>query len=173
MIEKLSQKDRRTLKIGAVCLIAIVAFVFARRWFNHWAQVRNSLAAAEAKLELIDVGEAKRAGLMSMVPVFEMPEKEETQKFLFRDKFNEQLKKAGMKSEALQFLPIGKSRQAGYKLLRLQCRRGKCKFGQVLDLLARLNENPYLVGIEELKIECDPKKRHEVNVDLVMSTFVK
>jgi hypothetical protein len=43
----------------------------------------------------------------------------------------------------------------------------------VLDLLARLNENPYLIGIEEFKIKVDPKKRHEVEFDLTVSTFAK
>jgi succinate dehydrogenase flavin-adding protein (antitoxin of CptAB toxin-antitoxin module) len=43
----------------------------------------------------------------------------------------------------------------------------------VLDFLAQLNENPYLVGIEELKIKCDPKKRGEVELDLTVSSFAK
>jgi hypothetical protein len=43
----------------------------------------------------------------------------------------------------------------------------------VLDFLARLNENPYLVGIEELKIKkVDPKKPQDVELDLTVSTFV-
>jgi len=61
---------------------------------------------------------------------------------------------------------------AGYKLLRLKC-SAKCNFRQALDLLARLKENPYLVGIEELKIACDQKNRQDVKLDLMISTFVK
>jgi hypothetical protein len=66
----------------------------------------------------------------------------------------------------------GKSPQAGYKLLRLKC-SAKCKFGQVLDLLVNLKENPYLVGVEEMRIKCDPKKPQEVQLDLTVSTFVR
>ncbi len=173
MFEKLNERDKRVLKIGVVCVAAILAFMFATEWLGHWAKVRRSLAAKKAKLGDINVSKAKREGLLSIVPVFEMPQSEEKQKFLFRDKLNEQLKKAGIKSEPLQALAIRKaSRLSGYKLLRLKC-RGKCKFGQVLDLLASLKENPYLVGIEELKIECDPKKRQEIKLDLTVSTFVK
>ncbi len=172
MIEKLSQKDIRTLKIGAVCVAAILVFVFASEWLGHWAQARKSLAELKDKLELLDVGKAKQAGLMSIVPVFDMPEKEETQKFLFRDKLNEQLKKAGISSKPLQVVSTGKSTQAGYRLLRLKC-SAKCRFGQVLDLLASLKENPYLVGIEEMRIKCDPKKPQEVDLDLTVSTFVR
>ncbi|MHC4206965.1 MAG: hypothetical protein ACYSTT_20100, partial [Planctomycetota bacterium] len=123
-------------------------------------------------LDIIDVDKAKRAGLMSVVPVFEMPQVEEEQKFLFRDKLSEQLKKAGIKSKPLQVQPGRKSPQSGYKLLLVKC-SATCKFTQVLDFLARLNENPYLVGIEELKIKCDPKKRGEVQLDFTASTFAE
>jgi len=172
MIQKLSEKDIRALKIGGVCVAAILLFVFASMWFDHWSEARASLAQVKAKLDLIDVDKAKQAGLLSIVPVFEMPQKEETQKFLFRNKLNEQLKKVGINSKPLQVLPGGKSRQAGYQLLRLKC-SAKCRFAQVLDLLAGLNENPYLVGVEELRIRCDPKKPQEVELDLTVSTFVK
>jgi len=172
MIQKLSEKDIRALKIGGVCVAAILVFVLASRWFNHWSEAKASLAQLKAQLELIDVDKAKQAGLLSIVPVFEMPQKEETQKFLFRDKLNEQLKKAGINSKPLQVLPGGKSQQAGYRLLRLKC-NAKCRFAQVLELLAGLNENPYLVGIEELRIRCDPKNPQDVDLDLTVSTFVK
>ncbi|MHC4543348.1 MAG: hypothetical protein ACYTDW_05545 [Planctomycetota bacterium] len=173
-MRRLNEKEKRTIKLGAVCAVAIVVFALGTEWLGHWKKVRNSRTGIDNKLDAINVSDAKRAGLMSIVPVFEMPEKEEIQKFLFRDKFNDQLKKAGIKSEPLQVLPpkTKKSPVAGYKLLRLKC-SAKCRFAQALDLLARLKENPYLVGIEELKIECDQKKRQEVKLDLTVSTFVK
>jgi hypothetical protein len=172
MMKKLSQKDKRTLKFGFICAVAIVGFALATEWLGHWKKARNSRAGIENKLEVITIDETKRAGLMSIVPVFEMPQKEETQKYLFRDKFNEQLSNARIKSEPLQILPPTKSPVAGYRLLRLKC-SAKCNFGQALDLLAGLKENPYLVGIEELKIQCDEKKRQDVKLDLTISTFVK
>ena len=171
MIEKLSQRDIRILKIGAVCAAAILVFVFASELLGRWAEARTSLAEVKNKLELIDVDKNKRDGLLSIVPVFEMPEKEETQRFLFRDKLNEQLKKAGIKNQPLQVASIGKSGQAGYRLLRLKC-SAKCRFTQVLDLLADL-DNPYLVGVEELRIRIDKKKPQEVDMDLTVSTFIK
>ena len=173
MIEKLNQRDKRALQILGVFVVALAVLLPGTKWLGHWQAVRKSLAAERAKLEIINVGEAKQAGLLSKVPAFEMPQKQEKQKYLFREKFNEQLKKAGVKSEPIRVLPTLKSRQkGGYKLLRLQY-RGKCKFGQMLDLLANLNENPYLVGIEELKIRCDEKKRQEIELNLTVSTFVR
>jgi hypothetical protein len=53
------------------------------------------------------------------------------------------------------------------------------KLDQMLDFLANLKENPYCVGVEELQIRCDtkepPEKRKDkdVEMDLVVSTFVK
>lgn len=176
MLDRLGQKERRTLKIGAVCVAVILVVGFAAKWLEHWAQVRKSLSQIRAKLEAISVDEAKQAGLLSIVPAFEMPQAEEKQKLLFRDRFNEQLKNMGIKSNPLQVLPAGKSRQPGYRLLRLKC-SAKCKFGQVLDLLANLKQNPYLVGIEEMQIQCDPKKpqekREEIEFDLTVSTLVR
>jgi hypothetical protein len=172
MLKKLSQREKRTIKIGLVAAVAFLVFVFGSKWLSHWAQVRRSLVLAEAKLALIDVSDAKQAGLLSIVPVFEMPEAEETQKFLFMEKFNEQLKKAGIKNEPIQVLPAKSSGKSAYKLLALKC-KGKCNFDQVLNLLANLKDNPYLVGVEEIRIKCNPSKRQEFELDLVVSTFVK
>jgi len=172
MIEKLSQRDIRILKIGAVCVVAILLFVFVTGRLKHWAKARASLAQLEVKLDLIDMNKAKQAGLMSIVPVFEMPQEQEKQLFLFRDKLNEQLSKASIKSSPLQVGSISKSGQTGYRLLHLKC-SAKCGFTQVLDLLANLKENPYLVGVEELRIKCDAKKPQDVELDLTVSTFVK
>ncbi len=172
MIEKFSEKDIRALKIGAIGVVAIVVFVFGSKWIDHWSEARASLDLVKDRLELIDVDKAKQAGLMSIVPVFEMPQKEEIQTFLFRNKLNEQLKKFRINSDTLQEVRGGKSSQPGYRLLRLKC-SAKCRFTQVLDLLAGLNENPYLVGIDEIRIKCDPKKPQEVELDLTVSTFVE
>ena len=56
-----------------------------------------------------------------------------------------------------------------YMLMNIQC-KGKCQFAQVLDLLARLNENPYLVGIEAFKIKCDKNNPQDVELDMTVST---
>lgn len=172
MIEKISQRDIRILKIGAVFVAAILVFVFASDWLDNWKKARDSLDEMKGKLDLIDMDKAKRAGLMSIVPVFAMPEEEETQRFLFIDKLTEQFKKAGIKNQPLQVVSKGKSGQPGYSLLRMKC-SAKCRFTQLLDLLANLKENPYLVGVEELRIKCDTKNPQNVDLNLTVSTFVK
>ena len=106
----------------------------------------------------------------------ERPAPEEQQKFLFRDRLYEQLKKAGIKAEPLTIMPARKKAGIPYKVLKIKC-KGKCRLEQLLDFLAVLPENPYLVGIEELRIECDakepPEKRKDVEIELVVSTFVR
>jgi len=171
MIEKLSQRDIRILKIGAVCAAAILVFWLATKGYDRWKEARTSLAEVKNKLELIDVDRAKRSGLLSIVPVFEMPKEEETQRVLFINKLTEQFKNAGIKNEPLQVVSVGKSQQAGYRLLRMKC-SAKCRFTQALDLLASLKENPYLVGVEELRMRIDKKKPQEVDLDLTVSTFI-
>jgi len=200
MIEKLGQREKRALIIGAICAAGILAVALGTDWLDHWRATRESLAEMRAKLELISMDAAKQAGLFSIVPAFEMPRAEQEQELLFRDKLDEQLKKVGIRSEPLQVLPAT-SRLAGYKLLRVKC-IAKCRFGQVLDLLAVLKENPYLVGVEEMRIqggigtrpepgqrpegqrpggqppggqrpEGQPQQREEVELNLTVSAFAK
>ena len=172
MIKKLSQKDIRTLIFGAVCAAGILVFWVGSKVYDLRKEARASTAMLNNKLELIDVDKVKRSGLLSIVPVFEMPKEEETQRVLFIDKLTEQFKNAGIKNQPLQVASIGKSGQAGYRLLRMKC-SAKCRVTQVLDLLASLKENPYLVGVEELRMRIDKKKPQEVDLDLTVSTFVK
>ena len=172
MINKLNQKDIRALKIGVVGAALILLFVFGSAGHKRWTKAKANGAVLRSKLDIINVDKAKRAGLMSVVPVFEMPQIEEEQKFLFRDKLTEQLKEAGIRNRPLQVQAGRKSSQSGYKLLLVKC-NATCRFEQVLDFLAGLNENPYLVGREELKIKCDPKKQGEVELDFTASTFAK
>ena len=174
MIRGLSARDKRVLKIAAVCALVIVGLVVLSDWLGRWWQLRGLLAEKRDNIESVSLSEADWAELRKKVPVFEMPQRHELQKYPFREKLDEQLKKGDIKKGTLQFLPIGKSQYAGeYRLLSLQCRRATCNFGQVLDLLSVLPENPYMVGIEELKFKCDPKKRNEFELDLTVSTFVR
>lgn len=171
-LENLSEKDRRALKFGAVCAALIIVFLFATSVMDSWSAAKNSHALVKKNLQTIDMQSSKQKGLLSIVPVFEMPKAEDDQKNLFREKFNDQIKKAGLKSQPLQISRAVKSKQPGYKMMRFQY-SGKCRFDQVVSLLAGLNENQYLLAIEEIEMKCDPKKRQEMDLTLVVSTFVR
>lgn len=176
MARKLSVREQRMLEVGVIAAVAILSFTFGPRAFQSWKQARASLQAARSRLNEVETDAAKQAGLLSIVPACQAPEPEEKQKILFRDKLHEQLKKAGINTEPLQILAARKSTGVPYKVLKIRC-KGKCKFEQLLDALASLKENPYLVGVEELKVMCDlkepPEKRSQVDIDLTVSTFAR
>jgi hypothetical protein len=169
---KLNEKDTRALKLGAVGAAAILVFFLGSKFQARWAQAKTKKLELEHKLDAIDVDKAREAGLMAIVPVLQMPQVEDQQKFLFRDKLSEQLQRAGIRNKPLQLEPTKRSSYAGYKLLLVKC-SATCRFSQVLDFLARLDENPYLVGVEEFRIKVDPKKRENVQLEFTVSTFAK
>ncbi|MCP4612557.1 MAG: hypothetical protein GY845_27985 [Planctomycetes bacterium] len=172
MINQLSPKDIRTLKLGAVCVAGIIIFLIGSEVLGRLKKAQDSTDILNKKLDLIDVDKAKQAGIMAIVPKFEMPIEEEDQKFLFLDKLTEQFKKAGIKNQPLEVASKTTSKKDGYQLLRLKC-SATCRLTQALDFLANLKDNPYLVGIEELRLRVDKKKPQEVAMDLTVSTFVK
>lgn len=180
MARKLNERERRLLLIGAAAAVAILVFAYGTKGLGRWSKSRDSLTAAKRKLGEVETDKAKLAGLLALVPVFEKPEPEEKQKSLFREKLYEQLKKAGINPEPPQPILSKKMNIGGtaYRVLKVKC-KAKCKLDQLLDFLAGLKENPYFVGVEELQIRCDtkepPEKRKEkdVEVDLVVSTFVR
>jgi len=180
MARKLNERERRLLLVGAIAAVAILVLGYGTKGLDRWNKNRDSLAAAKRKLGDVETDKAKLAGLLALVPVFETPEPEEKQKSLFRERLYEQLKKAGITPEPPQPI-LGKKINIGgtpYRVLKVKC-KAKCKFDRLLDLLAGLKENPYYVGVEELQIRCDtkepPEKRKDkdVEVDLVVSTFVR
>ena len=164
------------LQVMAVAVVAIPAFVFGPPWIGDWRAVRASIGESRAKLASLEADRARQEALRSIVPVFEPPQPQDKQIVLFRDKLHEQLRKAGIDAQPLQIQDVRKMKSGSYGALRIQC-KGKGKFDQVLNFLAGLKENPYLVGIEELRIECDtkqpPEKREQVDIQLTVSTFVK
>ncbi|UCD49645.1 MAG: hypothetical protein JSW27_19195 [Phycisphaerales bacterium] len=176
MARQLTERERRMLIIGALSAVAILGLKFGLDGLDRWRAARTSLQSARDKLDEVAIDETKQAGLLSIVPVLEMPQLEEKQKFLFRERLHEQLKKAGIKTEPLTILSSRRKANIPYKVMRIKC-TGKCKFEQLLDFLAALPENPYLVGVEELRVDCDATKpadkRKEVEIDLTVSTFVR
>lgn len=165
----ISDKDKRTLRIGGMAAAAVLMLALGVRWFEHWRLVRSSLAASRAEIKTLN---SSGGASKPILPAFEMPEKEETQQFLFRDKLAEQFKKANIKTEPLQVLAATKTRQGGYRVMRLKC-RGNCRLEQMFDFMATLEENPYLVSVEECKLKCDEKDRANIQFDLTVSTFVR
>jgi hypothetical protein len=179
-MKRLSPKDQRAVTIGAVLAVLILIYVLADNlWLDHWADVRAQLEQNRQKLEEIGLDDSpgsqvRRDLRLRAVPAFEMPRNEDEQRLIFVRKFSEQVQKAGIKLTTMPQYQTHTSVEAnlGLKVLRLHC-RGKCNFSQTLNLLAGLYENPYLVGIEDFQLKCDPKNRQEVEITLIVSTLAR
>ena len=113
--------------------------------------------------------------LMADVPIFQMPEDESTQKTRFRDSLNLLFERMNISTDPWVEVAAGNSIRppAGYGALSLKTStRGTVSFQNILYLLAALKENPYLVGIEELKISCDQDNPQLANLSIVLATFI-
>lgn len=171
MFDKLSQRDRRALKLGIVGVVLVpMFFLCIVPWFEDWRQVREQLTARRQMMKKISTVDSR---LFSLVPKFAIPRDEKSQGTLFRDEFSKQLKQAGINAKSVQLVSARKQqRVSGYKCLQLQC-RGECRFEQVMDLLAALNGNPYFVAVEAITLKCDTKDRNKMDITLTVSTYAK
>ncbi|MFC1760894.1 hypothetical protein ACFL6U_02310 [Planctomycetota bacterium] len=176
MAKQLSDREKRTVRLGLTAVVLIGAAMIVPRWMERLDNFKTSIQEKEESLNLAQGTGSKYAALQSIVPVFEMPQEEHKQKFLFREKFAEQLKKAGLKTEPLEADTRSAGRHSRYRRLTLTY-DGKAQWKQIMDLLANLKANPYLAGVEEMRIKADPKQagpqRKDLEFTLVVSTFVK
>lgn len=167
----LDKRNKRALIILAAAAILILVFYYVTGpCLDEWRRVRLSLTVQEQKLAMIKTAH----GSAELIPAFEMPLDEDQQRPLFYRKITGQFKKAGVNVNPLpQYVSRGrKLPNLSLKVLRLRCRGGG-KYDQILQLIADLNKNPYLAGIEEFKIVCEKEKREKMSLDLTVSTFVK
>jgi hypothetical protein len=175
---KLSNKDKKTIRVGGLLMAIILACGGLNILLEEYMETSKDLDAARARFGSVMPARdgslnLKQAGLYKIVPVFEIPEKEGIPGDKFRKQFMEDLKKAGVKFTVLNLQPMSNKRNvAGFRTRDLHC-KGKCNFGQAMDLVASLYKNPLFVGIEEFKVECNPKKRTQVDMTITVSTFIK
>ena len=177
--EDMTERDRRAVKIAVLAVVAILLYRFVYVPIdNQWGSEKVIIANAEAKLKLIpevdNAGDkAKLAGLMGVVPIVDIPNDEESQRILFRNVLDGQLKRINFKVKSGPSYVSGIKTHSGtgYGVLKLQF-RGTCGYTQLLDLIANLNSNPHYVGIEELKFSVDEKNASQMDVTMVVSTFV-
>ena len=104
----------------------------------------------------------------------EMPQSLYQQRLAFEQKVNEQVKKAGIKIKKLRYSSKGKKNATfNGTVLPLEC-QGTANLDQVLNLLVGLNENPYLLALEQFDLQCGPeKKRQEMTVSFTVSTIAR
>ena len=182
-MDRLSDRDKQILVLGALAAVAILLVKFAFfPAFERWKNVKNQVNIQITMLERIGLSDSdqarrERRRLAQAVPAFEMPHSEDEQRQLFLKEFDRQLREAGIRS--LTVLPNFEARarthpdaSLGLKILRLKC-RATCRFGQAMDLLAALYENPYLFTVDEMRLVCGRRNREQMELTLVVSTLCK
>ena len=178
IFDKLSEKDQKTIKVGAVLMGIILVCGGMRILLNQYSMTSKELDEAKSRFSSVTPKSdgaltPKQAGLYSVVPVFEIPKKEDIPGETCRKKFMEQLRDAKVNFRDVILQPMSSKRNAcGFRKRNLHC-KGKCSFAQAVDLLAKLYENPWFVGLEEFKIECNPKNRSQMDLTITISTFIK
>jgi hypothetical protein len=174
MAYRLNEHDRKvaTFGIAAAVVMLMYAYVLAP-WAEDWRQTRAAVAANRKTVESLLNSVGRRMNQAAVVPVMTMPIETEKQQHLFKTKFNEQLNAIGIQVKSLQYVTTGKTpNNLGFTVSKLKC-DGKCTMGQAAKLLGSLGENPYLLGIDEFRLSCDPKKRDEMTLSITVSTFCR
>ena len=172
MLEKLSEKDVKTLKMGGIGVAAILILTVALSGFEYWANARQSYNTLDQQLKDLDTDKRKYEGLLSIVPVLKMPENKDNQKVLLREEMVQQFDDARITGQPWLEVSGKASPLPPYGLMCLKS-SGSCRLRDMFNLLANLKENPYLVAIEELRIKSDPQNPQQINFDITVSTFYK
>jgi type II secretory pathway component PulM len=177
--DSLGDRDRRAIFFGIAAIVLILLYLFiGLPLVEDWSRVRDRLGTYESKLDVVGGSEAgskaKIVGLYQTVPSVELPENEDVQRKLFWEKTYDQLKSAGVAvSSGPSYVASAKKKTAqGLGTLRLKF-SGTCKYEQLVQFLAGLNENPYLSSVEEFSVKSDEKKPEQVNIDMALETFFK
>jgi hypothetical protein len=171
---KISEHDKKVVMIGATIAAAMVLYAYiVEPWATDWRKTRAAIATNQKTIASLASSVERRMNQATIVPVLEMPVEAEKQQLLFKTKMNEQLIAAGVQAKSLQYVTIGKTpNELGFTTSKLKC-DGKCNMAAAIKLLGSLGENPYLTGIDELRLSCDPQKREEMTLSITVSTFCK
>lgn len=179
IIQSMNKRDRRAIMIGMVSVLAVLLYVYVLEpGLDAWQIVRADIERLQSKMESLDTSgnaaaAAQQAALLKKVPAFVPPQIEDKQRLLFRSTLSEQLKKVGLPINRLTYQKKRKSNTTdGLKPLYLEY-KGQGKFDQVMGLLSGLNENPYLLSVEEFKLTAGKKKREEMELVMKLATCVK
>jgi len=174
----LNDRNKRALIILGVSVAAILGFRYVvSPAMDQWDADKELLGEKQEQLALLSSiinPTAKQKNINDVVPAFEVPATEDDQRVLFARKFNEQLKQAGVSFGSQKYTIKGKKlASSGLKPLKYECKKGGGNFNQIVTLLEKLDENPYLLSVEELKLQCGKKKREKMTITMTLSTLIR
>ncbi len=171
MFDKMNEKDKKTIKKGGIGIVAVLVLIIAVQGYGSWNKKTTDYNTIVSQLKTLNVPDSARKRTMEIVPVFLMPKDEQTQKTLFRNSLEQLFEQLQITTEPWQEVTTSKSPiLTGYGALRLKA-SGSCRFEQILNLLSELKQNPYLVGIEEFHVECNPQNPQQADFSITVSTI--
>ena len=174
MLKKLNEKDQKTVKTGGLAVIALLAVVIFYMGYNFWSTQKDITKKLERDLKTLNLSSTAHKQLLADVPVFQEPLNESDQKTDFRDYLDKFFETKRISIDPLTTVNASNSTRppAGYGILCLKTSsKGTVSFQRILEMLAGLKENPYMVGIEEFKITCDQDNPQYASFNIVLSTF--
>jgi len=172
MLEKLNEKDQKTLKTGGLAVLVLAVAIAGYQGYNYWNAQNKITKDLDRDFKTLTMNESAHKKLIADVPAFEMPADDSTQKTRFRDSLNLLFEQMRISTDPWVDVTAGIRPPAGYGALSLKTStKGTVSFQNILYLLAALKENPYLVGIEELKITCDSQNPQLATLSIVLATF--
>lgn len=168
---QISQRDKRALILAIIVCLGVAGYLLLESRVAKWQISKTKYQTNMNKIKTLasKAGQAKLKGLISVVPMMELPIEKQQQILRFSNKVNEQLKQCGIKPSSIQLIGADKKTT---KLVRLKC-KADCTVNQAFDLLGKLNENPFYVSIDEFSLKLNVKSRNKANITMAISTFVK
>jgi hypothetical protein len=170
MLNNMNEKDKKTIKTGAIAAAAIIILIGTMQGYSKWNAKKDEDKKLTSNIRTLDIPDSAYNKLRSDVPVFQFPQDEQTQKENFRTELEEEFKSVRIETKPWEEVLTKQTTSGTYGKLYLKT-NGTCRFQQILDLLAVLKENPYLVGVEELHIDCDPQNPQQATFNIKVSTF--
>ncbi len=174
MFEKLSDKDKQTLKKGSIALAVIAVLLVGMKVYGDWNNKTLEYKSIDSALEKLDISDNVFTKTLNAVPIFLMPKDEQSQKEEFRNSLDQLFDDLRITTETWQEVTAKTNAVtglAGYGYLKLKT-SGTCRFDQILDLLSSLKGNPYVFSVEELNLETDPQNVRQVKFIITLSTLV-
>ncbi len=175
MFEKMNEKDQKTIKMGGLAVLALIVAFSVYQGYDYWTIQKKKAKELNNDLDALKMNDSAHKKLMADVPIFQMPQEDSIQKTNFRNYLNQQFEQLRISTDP--WVEVAKPSNAvrppaNYNALSLKTStRGTARFQDILNLLAALKQNPYYVGIEELKITCDPQNPQLATLSIVLTTF--
>ena len=101
MLEKLNEKDQKTVKMGGLALLALLLVILFYMGYGYWNTKKLEYNKLESNLRILNLTETAHKKLLADVPVFQEPVNDSDQKKNFRDSLDKLFVEKGISIDPL------------------------------------------------------------------------